>query len=95
MGEPVGEPVYGVEFAPTAEAQKHALPMERRPAFDAAMRELVRDPRRSPAVQLGDGTWRVRLTQHVTLYYAVFQYRLTVLVMEVTDNKDSEPLYYE
>lgn len=85
--------VYGVEFAPTAAAQKHALSMDRRPVLDAGIAKLALDPRQHPAWMTQDGTWRVRLDPELSLEYAILTFRLVIIVVDLTDDKERTPEY--
>lgn len=87
--------VYGIEFGPTASAQKHMIPIERREAFDRAVFKLLLDPRQAPAHQLPDGTWRVRMTKHITMFYAISDFACLVMAIKLDDDAENGPEYLE
>ena len=90
------QPIYTVDFTVRAEQQKMEIPIERRRHFDAALRELLADPTPAKARKLEDpGFWEVRLTQWITIEYTFRKSVMVVTVVDVRDDKETEPFYYE
>lgn len=87
--------VYNITFTTEAEHQKMAIPIERRESFDRALFMLARNPIPEQAKKLDEALYMVRLTQWITVEYFVSRYKLVINVIEIRDDHNTEPMYYE
>ena len=81
---------YKIEFAPRAMRDLHDIPKGVRKPIEPLIASLASDPRPAGATNVKelDKCYRLR-TADFRIIYAVYDYRLVVLVLSIADRKEA------